>query len=155
MSRLVQPKNTLKEKVGEGGFKAEDLKKAQTAIEENEVDFVPIASKFLEQIHASLKEHEQNQSDKNLYGKLLDPLTQLRAQGSMFHYPSITRITDIVVDLLDSLHKVDPTIIEIVQAYEKSAKVLLASGIKSDQDKVCIALSQELQNVCQKYKDKK
>lgn len=33
MAKLIMPKNTLKKKVGDGGFKQEDLLKAQKAID--------------------------------------------------------------------------------------------------------------------------
>lgn len=153
MSKLVMPKNTLKEKVGNGGFKNEDLLRAQTAIDENDVDFKPIADKYLGLIRVGLEDYKNNNAH-DLYSILLDQLMQLRAQGSLFRYPSITAISDTVVDLLDSIKKVDGTIIEIVQAYEQSTKILMAHNIKSSDDKTCVALVKELAKVCQKYKDK-
>ena len=152
-SKLVMPKNALKEKVGNGGFRNEDLAKAQNAIDNNEVDFKPIAEKYLGQIRDGLREFKEN-NNTDLYSILLDQLMQLRAQGSLFNYPSITAISDTVVDLLDSIKKVDGTIIEIVQAYEQSTKILLAHNIKSQQNGTCMALVTELKKVCQKYKDR-
>ncbi len=154
MTRIVKPKNTLKEKVGDGGFDAEDIKKAQTTIEENVVDFKPIATQYLSQIKKALADEQVKNHPEKLYAILLDQLTQLRTQGSMFQYPAITLLTDTVVDLLDSLKKIDPTIIEIVQAYEQSAMVLIAQNIKSDQNKICQMLVKELNLVCKKYKEK-
>ncbi|MAS88110.1 MAG: hypothetical protein CMH30_09080 [Micavibrio sp.] len=154
MSQIIQPKNMLKTKVGDGGFKTESLAKAQKAIEENVVDFVPIATKYLAQIKKSLNDHAGDKASKQLYSELLDILTQLRAQGSMFHYPSITAVTDTVVDLLDSLKAIDSTIVEIVQVYEKAAMAIVTMNIKSDKDKVCAALVTELKGVCTRYKAK-
>lgn len=155
MSKLITPKNKLKEKVGNGGFNQADIEKAQTSIEENDVDFVPIAGNYLKLIRKALEKYEQSGGKGDLYSDLLDQLTQLRAQGSMFHYPSITEITDTVVDLLDSLATIDDTIIEIVVAYEKSANIILSSEIKSKTDPICVALVKELKAVCDRYKTKK
>jgi hypothetical protein len=154
MSKVVKPKNTLKEKVGNGGFKKESLERAQTAIDENDVDFVPIANKYLGLIKVAISEYGKNQNNKKLYGELLDQLTQLRAQGSMFNYPSITATTDIVLDLLESLNRVDDKIIEIVLAYEKSTMAMLLSKVKDTNSPICKALNKELRIVCQKYKTK-
>lgn len=154
MTKIVKPRNTLKEKVGDGGFSKESLERAQTAIDENDVDFVPIAKKYLALIDKAVKEYKEDQNSRKLYKELLDQLTQLRAQGSMFNYPSITIITDTVVDLLESLNKVDDTIVEIVKAYEKSAMALLLSKVKSANDPICKALLKELRIVCKKYKEK-
>lgn len=153
MAKIFIPKNQLKEKVGNGGFNAESIKKAQKTIDENVVDFQPIAKNYLSKIKLAISEFDSDQDGEVLYTKLLDELTQLRAQGSMFQYPAITAITDTVVDLLDSLKKVDSKIIEIVNAYEQSANILIVSKIKSENDKVCKALVLELRTVCAKYKE--
>lgn len=154
MSKIFIPKNRLKEKVGDGGFNQESIKKAQKTIDENIVDFEPIAKKYLDKIKTAISAYQKNQNESDLYAQILDQLTQLRAQGAMFQYPSITVITDTVVDLLDSLKKVDDKIVEIINAYQQSASVIIASNIKSDQDKVCKALVFELRKVCLKYKEK-
>lgn len=154
MTRIVKPKNTLKEKVGDGGFDPEDIKKAQATIEENVVDFRPIAKRYLGEIKTALNDEVIKNDSDHLYSILLDQLTQLRAQGAMFQYPAITMLTDTVVDLLDSLKGVDDTILEIINSYEQSAMLLLAKDIKSDKDKICQALVKELAQVCQKYKEK-
>lgn len=154
MTKIVKPKNTLKEKVGDGGFNQESIKKAQKTIEENVVDFKPIATRYLGEIKEALREADTKTDSDELYSILLDQLTQLRAQGSMFQYPAITLLTDTVVDLLDSLKRIDPTILEIIQAYEQSAMVLIAQEIKDDKNPVCQALVKELAIVCLKYKEK-
>ncbi len=153
MSKLIMPKNTLKNKVGNGGFKQEDLAKAQKAIDENDVDFRPIADKYLSLIHQAITAYSTDKSI-DLYSTLLDQLMQLRAQGALFGYSSISAVSDTVVDLLDTIKKVDGTIIEIVVAYEKATRALLLKGIRKSEDVVCKAFVAELGNVCRKYKDK-
>lgn len=155
MAKVIKKKNLLKEKVGEGGFSEESIKRAQQAIEENDVDFTPIAEKYLSAIKGALKANEDRQNHKELYGQLLDSLTQLRAQGALFHFSSITALTDIVVDLLDSLHQVDATIIEIVTAYEKSARVVLIKNIRDQNDVTCASICGELKKVCENYKERR
>ena len=155
MTRIVRPKNTLKEKVGTGGFKKENLEKAQKAIEENVIDFIPIANRYLAELSAVLSKEKDAVSSEGLYSAILDPLMQLRAQGAMFGYPSITFLTDIIVNLLDSLKNVDSTVVEIVQAYEKSAKMMLSTQIKDQDHKLCQAFAQEIKAVCKKYTERK
>jgi hypothetical protein len=153
MAKLIMPKNTLKKKVGDGGFKPEDLQKAQKAIDENDVDFRPIADKYLSLIHKAIEDYRANRS-LDLYSVLLDQLMQLRAQGSLFRYSSISAVSDTVVDLLDTIEHVDDTIIEIVKAFEQATKALLLKGIRNQDDMVCKVFVTELSNVCKKYKAK-
>ncbi|GJL84974.1 MAG: hypothetical protein DHS20C02_07490 [Micavibrio sp.] len=156
MSKLVKPQNTLKQKVGHGGFKEEDLKKAQKSIEENTVDFKPIAIELLGSLDKTLLSIQKGTTDiKTSLGAILDPIMQLRAQGSLFHYPSITHISDVVVDFLDTEKSIDKNILEMLVAYKKAVDALLSLEIKDEKDKVCLALVDELQNACIRYQQKK
>lgn len=152
MSRLIKPKNTLKAKVGHGGFKEENLKKAQVAIEQNRVDFKPIALELLEDLNGAIIHFDLGKGDAEAsLGKILDPLMQLRAQGALFHYPSITQVSDVIVDFLDVVKSLDSNIIEILSAYKNAADAILAMNIKSSSDKMCVALIVELKGACKRY----
>lgn len=153
MSKIYIPKNSLKEKVGDDGFSQERIKSAQKIIDENIVDFEPIARNYIIKIKEALSDFEEHKNHDILYCNILDQLIQLRAQGGLFGHPSVTAITDPVVDVMDSLSQIDHTIIEIINSYKQAVLVLIASHIKSDQDKICIALVLELKKVCTKYKE--
>ncbi len=154
MNKIIVPRNRLKEKVGSGGFTEESIARAQQQIENNVVDFQPIATEYLKGIRLAITAFRVNGDAKHLYSELLDKLTQLRAQGSMFHYSAITKITDIVVNLLDSLDHVDEKIILIIDSYEKCASVILRSGIRDEASAECRAVATELKQVCEKYRVK-
>jgi hypothetical protein len=147
MARIVQPKNKLKEKLGEGGFRKENIERAQKNLEEYDVDFFPIAEKYLLEIREVLAN-----KDADNYNPIMDSLVQLRAQGSFFQFKSITAVTDVVVDLIDSLNKIDDTILQIINAYEQSMRIILKMDIKDDQNETCKALLMEMGLVCEKYK---
>lgn len=107
MNKIVIPKNELKAKVGDGGFDEKKVKAAQTAIEENEIDFAPIAAQYLALLKEAVAAAVTTKEYEGAYAQLLDVLTQLRAQGSMFHYSSLTAVTDVLVNLLDSTELID------------------------------------------------
>ena len=152
MSRLVIPVNHLKDKVGDGGFDEENIKKAQQAIEENEVDFKPIAQEYLDDLTQTLQAIEAgSKSAESSLGVVLDPLMQLRAQGALFHYPSVTEISDVIVDFLDTVQMMDNDILEIVNAMKKAVDAILAMEVKDASDQTCVALIEELQGACARY----
>lgn len=152
MSKLLKPQNTLKKKVGHGGFNEKDIKKAQKSIEENTVDFKPIAIELLDTLDKVLLSVKAGERDiKASLGSILDPLMQLRAQGSLFHYPSITHISDVVVDFLDTEKSVDKNIIEMLEAYKKAASALISLEIKDENNKTCVAFVSELKSACLRY----
>lgn len=155
MAKLYVPKNVLKEKVGDGGFSEKDIQQAQEFIQETEIDFNPIALRYLKELKNTLsKYHGDPSGSSNLRDMLLDSLMQLRAQGAMFGYESVTILTDVVVDLLDNLKKVDAKVVEIIEAYEKALSLLLGQGITKADDKVCVAMKTEMALTCKKYLDK-
>ena len=155
-TKLIKPQNTLKKKVGHGGFRSSDLIKAQAAIENNKIDFKPIARDLLKELSEILSSIDSGQvKPSDSLGVIMYPLMQLRAQGSLFHYPSITHISDIVVDFLDSVAVIDSDILEILTAYQKAANAVLSFEIKDASSKVGQDLCDELKAVCQRYKEAK
>ena len=149
--KIVRPPNKLKSKVGFGGFDQNAIVKAQQVIEENDIDFAPIAKRIIDKLRRTVEEAKAESSKDRIYHAVQDYLMQLRAQGAMFGYPSITAITDILVDFLDTFKEIDHTILEIISAYERAAEVLISSGIDTATDPLCKAVSVELMTVCQKY----
>lgn len=154
MAELVTPKNKLKEKVGSGGFNKEAIAKAEKSIEENTIDFKPIAQLYLDEVTRIVKEYRAKPNNET-FSKLMDPLMQLRAQGTFFKYPSISKLADIVVDLLDSEGGVNAPIIDMVDAFTQSTHLLLKSNAMDEKNPVFVALSGELKAACQRYARKK
>lgn len=153
MAQLIITKNRLKEKVGSGGFKAEALAKAQKSLDENTIDFIPIAIPYMEEIRNVIAGYKANPTP-TAFGKLMDPLMQLRAQGAFFKYPSISKLTDVVVDFLDSVEGIDEIILQIVVAYEASANAVLKAKLMDENAPACAALITELTAACNRYKAK-
>lgn len=155
MGKLVKPKNKLKTKVGDGGFNDQDLKKAQIVIEKNKIDFEPIARDLFTEIEAiltSIKTKEKKAND--CLGILLDALMKLRAQGSLFHYPSITHISDVIVDFLDTEKTINEDVIDILAVYRKTGDAIISLKIKDVKNKTCLTLINELRQACTRYQKK-
>ncbi len=154
MAKLVNPKNTLKEKVGSGGFNKEAIAKAEKAIEENTIDFGPIAQLYLDEVRKIVADHKTKPA-ANTFSRLLDPLMQLRAQGTFFKYPTISKISDVVVDLLDSESTINNPIIDIIDAFTQSTQLLLKNKVMDEKNPMFVALVTELDAACQRYLRKK
>ncbi|MDX1922462.1 MAG: hypothetical protein SFW65_04975 [Alphaproteobacteria bacterium] len=153
MAQLIITKNRLKEKVGSGGFKPEALAKAQKSLDENTVDFIPIATPYIEEIKRIIDEYKIH-PNPSAFARFLDPLMQLRAQGTFFKYPSISKLSDVVVDFLDSVEGLDSTIMEIIIAYHASANAVLKARLMDEKAPPCAALITELSAACNRYKAK-
>lgn len=150
--KLVVPENTLKKKVGNGGFDQVALQRAQHMIENNTVDFRPMAlelSKELDTVIGTVRATTFN--DPEHMGALMYPVMQLRAQGGLFHYPLITKTSHIIIDFLENIPGLDAVVIEITDAYCKSIKVIVANQLKDENSNDGKALCDALSGVCNRY----
>jgi hypothetical protein len=151
-AELISPPNTIKEKVGSGGLDEAVLQKAQAMLENNTVDFAPIASMLLESLNDAL----QNVTSGALQGEpaieaMIYPAMQLKAQGTMFHYALVTEISDILVNFLETVTAIDKDVLEIVSAHRKAIAATVAGGIKGDGGKTGAELRDALMDACNRF----
>lgn len=130
---LVTPPNLLKKRAGSGGFDKKALEKAQAILEENTVDFKPMAVmliKLLDEAIANAKSGDI--TGEAAIESIAYPAMQMRAQGTMFHYPLVTEISDILVNFLETVDAADKHVLEIVAAHRKSLNVVVSGQIKDN-----------------------
>ena len=59
-AEFIKPLNTLKQKVGSGGLSEDILNKAQALLENNTVDFLPLAEMYLEGLMKGIEKSPRN-----------------------------------------------------------------------------------------------
>ena len=152
--KLVKPENSLKKKVGNGGFDAKTLSAAQNMIENNTVDFRPQARELSAELGVALaaaREDASNGNDPSIMGNLMYPVMQLKAQGGLFHYPIISDISHIIIDFLENIPGLDDIVMEITDAYRKSINAIVTAQIKDSNSGNGKDLRNELDRVCNRY----
>ncbi len=151
-SKLVTPENTLKKKAGNGGFKESDLVKAQNMIQTNEIDFRPLGVDMLKELNDILLNIKAGKiSPSEYFNHLMYPLMQLKSQGALFRYPSVSHMSQILLDLLENIPEIDKNALEIVAAYAKSLQAILALQVREVDAKVTQELSKALSDACDRY----
>jgi len=144
-SKIIKPDNTLKKKAGSGGFKESDLLKAQTMIENNEIDFRPLGSDLLKELDQALSDIRSGKIENaKALDSIMYPMMQLKSQGGLFKFPLITQISHLMLDFLESISESDNDVLEITDAYRKTINAVLALEIKGKDSKegrqLCLAL---------------
>lgn len=151
-AELISPPNRLKEKVGSGGIDESVLTKAQDMLENNTVDFKPIALMLVDVLHESITDSKSGTiKGEEAIESMLYPAMQLKAQGGMFHYPLISEIANILVNFLETVTDTDKDVLDIVVAHKQSINAVLASEIKGDGGKVGRELRDALLDACARY----
>ena len=154
--KLVVPENTLKKKVGNGGFDQATLRSAQNMIENNTVDFRPMALELNAELRGVIETvNTTSYTDPAHMGALMYPVMQLRAQGGLFHYPLITKTSHIFIDFLENITGLDATVMEISDAYGKVINAIVVYQLKDENSKDAKDICDALTGVCNRYYKRK
>ena len=151
-AELISPPNRLKEKVGSGGIDETVVNKAQELLERNTIDFEPIANMMLDLLADAINDAKAgNIKGEEAIETMLYPAMQMKAQGTMFHYPLISDISHILVNFLETVNTMNRDVIDIVVAHKMSIKAVLASHLKGDGGKTGKELREALMDACTRY----
>jgi len=148
----VVPRNRLKEKVGEGGFDKAALVKAEALLKENKIDFEPTAMALVQLLDKTLADAKSGATAGEVaIDAILYPIMQLKSQGSMFQYPFLTFISDILINFLETVATIDKDVLDIVAVHKTALYVVLSDKIMDADSKTGKDLCDSLLASCQRY----
>lgn len=149
---FTDPKNRLKEKVGEGGIPAYLIKQCQDFLESNPVDFAPYARRFLERLELIRKDIEKgNVHEEKALADIVNIIMQLKSNGSMFHYQLISMVSDVMLHFLENVKKLDADFVDILTVYNKVLDIILNKKLTGNGGREGYVLTQELHSACLRY----
>lgn len=152
-AEFIVPPNILKQKIGSGGIDPKLLVKAQEVLENNTTDFRPIATSLLESLDDAVKFARNNPATEiePAIEKMIYPAMQLKAQGSMFRFPVITEISDILVNFLETITGVDADVLEIVEAHKLAIAAVITANMTGVGNPQGNELRESLMDACLRY----
>lgn len=152
----IKVPNKLREKVGTGGLDHEILKRAQNVIDNNSVDFTPDAQRYLMAIQEGVRlmRTQRHHFDADaLIATIAEPTVQLRANGAIFGYPMITKVSDLFIRFLETLSIINDDALEVINGFKAALNAIIVGQIRAnneDSDKLYEALEQ----ACDRYFEK-
>ncbi len=156
-AEFIKPPNLIKAKVGSGGLADSILDRAEKLLEQNTVDFAPLAEIYLSRMMSGIERAENPKKDDDsefLIAGIIYPCSQLKANGGMFHYPLITRIADRFVQFLEVIETTDEAVLEIARAFHSTIKAIIYAKIKGDGGDYGNELVEALNDACMRYFEK-
>ena len=153
-AEFIKPLDILKTKVGSGGLTEEILNKAQTLLENNTVDFLPMAEVHLATMMRYIdkaKTTAAGEEGEILIALIINPAMQLKANGGMFHYQLVTRISDKLIQLLEVVAVLEDDAVEMLLAFHTSLQSVLQGRITGSGGKPGDELMQALEDTCLRY----
>jgi hypothetical protein len=156
-AEFIRPPNTLKAKVGSGGLSANILDKAQALLENNAVDFLPLAELYLGSLMRGVESAKNVilvEDPEPLIAQILYPAMQLKANGGMFHYQLVTRAADKLIQFLEVIENPDEDALDIVIAFHSTIRAIIMGRITGDGGKHGQELIDALNEACVRYFEK-
>lgn len=151
-ARIVKANYLLQQKVGMGPVDAKLIKRSQKLIENNEIDFVPMAQEYLDLLEQAIKDAKENKhDDQKILQDMIDPVMQLKANAAMFDYALVGSLANIMLNFLETIESIDKDVLEIVKAHQKTLVMILTNKMTGDGGPFGQELSAELKEACKRY----
>lgn len=156
-AEIIDPPNHLKEKAGSGGIPKHCIEKAESFLQDNDIDFLPFAHQHLKDIENSLKKLKETQNpekQKHHLSTIIEDIMHIKAHGGMFKCGIMSKISAITLTFLEDVEDIHEDIFQIINAHNDSIKLITKLGIKDDGGTQGTALIKELTNATLRYQKK-
>jgi hypothetical protein len=155
---FIQVPRDLQEKVGTGGLDRKIIEAAQKIIEKNDVDFVPMAQRHLSALHEGIRliRTQRDRFDADgLLATLSHPTIQLKANGAMFGYPLVTKVTDLMIRFLEVVKNLDDDALDVINGFITAINAIIVSEMRGFGGEDGKQLYNALDEACNRYFSKK
>lgn len=148
----ISAKTDLMQKVGIGEIDARDILSSQKVIDNNKVDFIPIAMRFLEELeNAIVLAKNEKEPNKKSIERIYNPVMQIKANGIIFKYALVGNLAKIALEFLDKVNELDEYVITIIDAHARTLRHLLEKRTSGDGGETGQNFEDELSKACGRY----
>lgn len=154
-ANIIKATYDLQRKVGKGPIDEAVIKKSQQMIDTNDVDFGPVALAILQRLNATIEEAKNpGRSFDDLKQLFIQPVMELKANASTFHYDLVGALANVMLGFLESIKIMDKDAIEIVRAHHDSLHAIIIHKVSGNGGARGQTLVLELKNACDRYYNK-
>lgn len=153
--KVHQANRTLQARIGTGTLDEKAVERSQNVMDQNQVDFGPMAQGFLDELKDAIQALKDNPDINDPIQTMVTPVMQLKANASTFRYTLVSNLANIMLNFLEAIKKVDGDVLAIVDAHRQSLQLIVTKKITGDGGPVGKQMQEELQSACQRYFAKK
>lgn len=155
-ANIIKADYGLQNKIGTGPLDPETVKKCQSVIDNNNVDFSPIALEILEGLEKAIASAKSpgTPTRDGIQG-MAQTVMQLKANAATFRYTLIGNLANVMLSFLESVKTLDADVIQICEAHHKTLKAIIVKRLQGDGGIYGKQLEEELKSACKRYLSKK
>jgi hypothetical protein len=155
-ARVIKANLMLQAKVGSGTIEEEKIQKMEKTMEEAKVDFAPMANIFLNELAVAISQARTmtdatSKSTDAVIAAMTEPVMQIKANAAMFDYQLVGNLANIVLNFLENIEGIDKTVIEIVDAHQKTLSIIVKSKMMGTGGEYGQKIEAELKDACKRY----
>ena len=150
--KIYKASKVLQEKAGTGSVSPQKIEEAEKIIENNTVNFIPMANDYLSDLEGIIKlAHQGQENPDNLLHYITLPIMQMKATGSIFGYQLVGDLSASILNFLETIKTVDDDVIAIIEALHAALTLIIRDEIVLDGGQHGTAMRNELNDVCERY----
>lgn len=154
--KVIKANKALQAKVGSGPLDEAAVARSQAVMDNNNVDFAPLAKEFLDKLGESTSKAKSGEFTKDEAVKAMTAnVMQLKANAATFGYHLIGNLANVMLSFLEGLREMDDDAVAIVAAHHKTLSAIVAKKMKGDGGAYGKQLEDELKGACKRYFDKR
>lgn len=154
--KVYKANKTLQAKIGSGTIDEKTVERAQSVMDNNDVDFTPMAIEYLDKLEEAIKQIKAGSLPmKEAIQSMTAPVMQLKANASTFKYNLIGNLANVMLSFLEGIKEIDNDVIAIVSAHHQTLKAIVLKKMSGSGGVAGKAMEEELQNACTRYFSKK
>lgn len=142
----------LMSRVGVGALDPIIIDRTQKIIDNNEIDFAPLARKYLDDLRQELDliKTTDHFSLRHLQ-EISAPVMQIKANARIFKYDRLGDLAAVMLNFIENLKEVDENVIKIINAHDRSLRLLIEKEMTGDGGAIGENFQKELEDVCARY----
>ena len=154
--KVIKANYMLQAKVGSGPLDEKAVERCQEVMDNNTVDFAPLAMEFLDQLANGIEQAKSGDLTKDqAVEKMTQPVMQLKANATTFKYTLIGNLANVMLSFLEAVKELDNDVIAIVTAHHKTLSAIVIKKMQGDGGEYGKQMEAELKAACKRYFTKK
>lgn len=155
-AKVIKANFELQQRVGSGPLDEKKVAECERIIQENNIDFTPMATEFLGKLQQAIQFARAPGVDPvQAKQKMTQPVMELKANAAIFKYDLVGTLANVMLSFLEAVKTIDNTVIQIVEAHHKTLTIIVLKKMVGDGGQAGKLFEQELKDACKRYFTKK
>ncbi|MCD8493876.1 MAG: hypothetical protein LRY39_00290 [Alphaproteobacteria bacterium] len=151
-AKVIKANYELQQRVGSGPLDEKKVAECERIIQENNIDFAPMAAQFLGKLEQAIQFAKSPDIDlAEAKQKMTQPVMELKANAAVFKYDLVSTLANVMLSFLEAVKTIDRTVIEIVEAHHKTLSIIVLKKMAGDGGQAGKLFEQELKEACKRY----